>query len=482
MKIKLFLLLISLALCLGLSGQNTLSINGLNEAQFIYRTAEDSLNAYFRDSFAFSLAYRNFSFGMKYIAELPKYSTQQQELMDNLDPNKLQLGWQELYVSYAKDAFSIHAGTTEESFGNGLSFRSYHDLEFDEDHRINGFLFKYDDNFKIKALYGAIESPDYALKYDLVYGADLMSPYAYGVRLGASALSMRNLGAMNNYAQRDVYSGRMLITWDMLDAYAEYAGSEAYKQPGLSTSFGKAIYANADFNLGVIQLGGAYKLYDDFQYRLHDLAMANYHNETLSDALASGVDEEGWQIRSTITIGEAANLNVDYAEAWDSSKLKQMNDLYTAMDWMLGSLWLETAYSHVEKVDDASSYWQKETTPALSLGFPVMGKQVQLKSEFKMAEKQSFAVVAEHYEPKLQLDTAIGKLSLSAALQSNWEDFDAIMDSRYWPAVEVKYPVASHSDLVLFAGKEAGGKICRNGVCRYVSAFQGIKAELSTRF
>jgi len=482
MKMKLPLLLLLIALSIGLHAQNTLTINGLNEAQFIYRTAEDSLNAYFRDSFAFSLAYRNFSFGMKYIAELPKYSTQQQELMDNLDPNKLKLGWQELYASYSKDAFSIHAGTTEESFGHGISFRSYKDLEFDEDHRIDGFLFKYDDDFKFKALYGAIESPDYASKYDLAYGADLLSPIAYGLRLGASALSFRNLGAMNIYNQKDVYSGRMQIAWEMMEAYAEYAGSETYKQPGLPTTFGKAIYANADFNLGAIQLGGAYKKYDDFQHRLQDLAMANYHNETLSDALASGMDEEGWQLRSTIALGNTANLYVDYAEAWDSHKLKQMNDLYTAVDWTLGSLWLETAYSHVEKVDDASSYWQKETTPALSLGFPVLGKQVQIKGEFKIAEKQIFAVVSEHYEPKLQLDTGIGKLSLSAALQSYWKDMDAIIDSRYWAALEAKYPIASHSDIVLFAGKEAGGKICRNGVCRYVSAFQGLKAELSTRF
>lgn len=482
MRIKLLLLLLILFSGLSLHGQNTLSINGLNEAQFIYRTAEDSLNAYFRDNFGFNLTYRNFSFGMKYVAELPKYSTQQQELMDNLDPNKLKLGWQELYASYAKDAISIHAGTTEESFGNGISFRSYHDLEFDEDHRIDGFLFRYDDDYKLKAIYGAIESPDYASKYDLIYGVDLLSPYAYGVRLGASALSLRNLGAMNNYAQRDVYSGRMQIAWDMLEAYGEYASSETYKQPGLPTSFGKAIYGNADISLGIIQLGGAYKKYDDFQYRLQDLPMANYHSETLSDALASGVDEEGWQIRSTIAISEAANLYVDYAEAWDSPKLKQMNDFYAAIDWTLGSLWLETAYSHVEKVDDASSYWQKEASPALALAFPVLGKQVQIKSEFKIADKQIFAATYKHYEPKLQLDTSVGKLSLSAALQSNWQDFDAVMDSKYWAALEAKYPIASHSDIVLFAGKEAGGKICRNGVCRYVSAFQGLKAELSTRF
>jgi hypothetical protein len=56
------------------------------------------------------------------------------------------------------------------------------------------------------------------------------------------------------------------------------------------------------------------------------------------------------------------------------------------------------------------------------------------------------------------------------------------MESNYWPAIELKYPIFNHSDLILFGGKEAGGKVCRNGVCRYVAPFEGLKVELNTRF
>ncbi|GAB1468575.1 hypothetical protein MASR2M64_13100 [Candidatus Cloacimonadota bacterium] len=481
MQKSVILLLLLILFATLLLAQNTLSINGLNEAQFVYRTAPDSLNAYFKDSFAFSLAYRNFNFGMKFIADLPKYSTTQSELVDELSPNNLELGWKELYASYSKDAFSIHAGTTEESFGNGLTFRSYKDIEFDEDHRIDGFVFKYDDAYAVKALYGAIESPDNNGKYDLAYGADFLSPIAYGLRLGASALSYRTLGA-NVYNQRDVFAGRMQLAWSNLQAYAEYANSETYRQVGLPTSFGSAIYANADYNLGVLQLGAAYKKYDDFQYRLHDLAAANYHTETLSDALATGLDEEGWQARGTLSISQCLSYYLDYAEAWDSPKSKQMNDLYTSLDWVKDSTTLGIAYSQVEKVDDANRYWQKESTPALSFGLPFFGVPVTVKAEFKISEKQIYAVTSKHYEPKIQKDLSLGKLAISLGVQSNWSDFDAIMDSRYWAFMEAKYPLASHSDLVIFGGKEAGGKVCRNGVCRYVSAFEGVKVELSTRF
>ncbi len=69
---KHFLLILILVSFTLLGAQNTLWVNGSNEAQFIYRTVDDSLHTYFKDAFGFNLGYRNFSFGMKFIAELPK--------------------------------------------------------------------------------------------------------------------------------------------------------------------------------------------------------------------------------------------------------------------------------------------------------------------------------------------------------------------------------------------------------------------------
>ena len=164
---KHFLLILILVSFTLLGAQNTLWVNGSNEAQFIYRTVDDSLHTYFKDAFGFNLGYRNFSFGMKFIAELPKYSTEQTELMDELDANRLELGWQELYASYEKDACKIYAGITEESFGNGIVFRSYKDLEFDIDNRLESFYSAIIDDFlSLKAIYGAIENPNIIGRYD----------------------------------------------------------------------------------------------------------------------------------------------------------------------------------------------------------------------------------------------------------------------------------------------------------------------------
>jgi len=475
----LLLLLISFTL---LSAQNVLFVNGSNEAKFIYRTVEDSLHTYFNDTFGFNLAYRNFSFGMKFIAELPKYSTEQTELLDELDSNRLELGWQELYASYEKDACKIYAGITEESFGNGIVFRSYKDLEFDIDNRLESFLFSYNDAFKFKAIYGAIENPTINGKYDLAYGADLQSPNFRGLSLGASTMAFRNLLATNIYNQRTVFAGRLNYATEYIDLQAETAVSKLYHQPGIDTKNGKAIYVNGSYYFGPVTLGGAYKQYDKFQYRLNDLPTVNYHNETLSDASATGEDEIGWQGFGTVAFTDGLNFTADYAEAFNSEKNKKMNDAFFALEYSGNSFSLLASYSHIEKVDDLNNTWQQDLIPALQTNFTGLKIPVQIQAEYKKVSKQRQDAESEHFEPKLQTDFTLKKLSLSLCAQSNWEEISEIFDSPYWASAQIKLPLFEHSDIILFGGKEAGGKVCRNGVCRYVAPFEGLRVELNTRF
>jgi len=495
MRRALLLILILLA-AMALGAQNNLSVNGLNEAQFIYRDADDSLRVYFKDSFAVNFGIRDFGFGMKFIAELPKYSTNQSELIGEMAPADLKLAWEELYVSYEKGPWMARGGTLYETFGSGLVFRSYEDTEFDLDHRLSGFHFKYDDAVRIKALYGANASPINDNALDLSYGLDLEYPMDM-LTLGAAALGYRNLTPFNNYSQTDILSGRLGLNYGPFTARGEYATRELYRRgsAALEPISGSAIYANADLVIGPVMLGAAYKNYDQFQYRQQDVPLANYHGETLSDNQASGLDEIGLQGWTNVSLSESMSLDLNYGEAWNQAETKRMNDLYAALEYSNGSLLSGVSWSHVEKtgsdpnaLGQEISYWQREITPAFHANFPAFGKPLGLSGEFKLVDKENFDAVSGdyvlkgHYEPKLQADIALGKLSLSLGAQSNWEDFDAIMDSRYWANAEAKLALFDHSDILIFAGREAGGKVCRNGMCRYVAPFAGLRVELATRF
>jgi hypothetical protein len=480
MKWKLVILLI--LPMFGLLAQNALQINGYNEAQFVYRTAPDSLNTYFSNSFGFNLRYQDFRFGMVLNSALPKYSNEQTELMQEIDPARLSVKWEELYAGFNRDLFSLHVGTTEETFGNGIVFRSFEDIEFDEDHRLQSALMRYDGKLKLKTLYGAINSPINLSRYDLAYGADAEYPVLSGVRLGASAMAFRDLTPLNSYSHRDVFAGRMKLSLGSLEAFSEYAAGKEYRLGNLPSGNIQALYANAEYLFGDLIVGASYKNYEGFDYRLNDIPLANYHGETLSDALGSGQDEEGWQARASYHLAESIYLIADYAEAWDSSKDKQMNDLFFSAEYSGESNTYLASWSHIEKVDDAARTWQKEYYPALGADIRNIGMPLYLQAEFKTVEKQHGATTSSHYEPLLQADFRIRKLGVSLGLQSWWADFDTILQSKYNPNIELKYPVFEHSDLILFAGKEQGGKVCRNGMCRFVAPFEGLRAEFTTRF
>ncbi len=495
---RIFLLsLMVLLIALPLAAQNTLSLNGLNEAKFTYRAAEDSLKVYFRDSFAFNLAYRNFGFGMKFIAELPKYSTSQSEMIGELAPGNLDLGWKELYVNYQKDAWLIHAGTMEETFGSGMMFRSFEDIEFDRDNRLTGFKLGYDDVLRLKALYGAITSPLNASAQDISYGIDAEYPVLPELTLASTLLSARDLTATNFYSQTDIIGGRAKYSKGILTASAEIGTRHLFHRgsPLLQSVRGFGAYATADVSFDSWQAGIAGKYYDQFQMRLQDLPLANHHSETLADNQASGVDEQGLQGWATWYPLSSVTFNVDYAEAWNAEWTKRMNDLYAALEISRDNDIYILSYSHIEKKgSDPNSlgqrvhYWQREITPAVSAAVTMFRRPVTIAGEFKLVDKDHYiASLADyllegHYEPKLQVDVVLPKWSLSVGAQSQWEDFGALMDSRYWLNAEARIPLLGHSDLLLFAGKEAGGKVCRNGVCRYVAPFAGMRAEISTRF
>ncbi len=475
----ILILLIFLAGISILTAQNGLTINGLNQASYVYRAVPDSLHNYFYDSFAFNLVYRDFSFGMKFIAELPKYSIEQSELLAELNPDRLNLGWKELYASYNRNNYQVYAGTMEETFGSGLIFRSYQDLEMDEDYRVNGFRFVYDNKLRVKALYSAYNNPINRGKLDLACGADLQYPVLQDLTLGVSVLSLQSFIG-SSYKEDNIFGGRASFQEDWMDASLELA--QRFKE--YSNDDGTAIYGNLSTYFGPLQIGGAYKYYEDFDYfnHLQDIPLANYHNETLVDSQSSGLDEEGLQGWMSFAFLKYWTFNLDYAEAWNHNRKVKMNDFFVSLDWNKDLTTASISYSQIEKIDEIYSHWQKESYPGFNLQLIGKKNPLTLSGEFKIVEKQVYDVVTSHYEPKFQLDTSFNKLSCSLALQSWWKDLSHLTQSRYMPSVQLKYPLFPETDILLFVGKEAGGKVCRNGICRYVAPFSGLKFEINTRF
>jgi len=489
-KIKLFVVVLALLSAAGLTAADQIYLNGLNEVSYIYRTAEDSLNSYFRDAFSFNFGYRDFTVGMKFLAELPKYSTDQNQLLGELNSERLTTKWTERYAEFERDNLLLHGGTIAESFGSGMVFRAWEDLEFDTDTRLDGFLAIYNNKLKLKALYGALPNAAQPSKNDLAYGADAEYPLPKNVTLGATALTMRTLNPLGAYNQQDVWSGRINFTQPMWEGGVEYAATSLFKNSGANRE-GKAINAFTNIYLKpnfvqTLTLEAGYKYYRNFEYRLHDLKAFNYHNETLADNLPTGTDEEGLQGAVIVNVSDALQSEINYAEAWNDAYSKRMNDLYAGLTWQQDiNNWL-LEYGHIEKLDNAADHWQKELKPAVSLSRPCGKSSLTLKAECDYTEKQTQDITHWYYEPYLQADWGKGKVGVSCLVKNHLDKtkagFQGLTDATYWAACELKYALFTHTDVTLFVGREAGGKVCRNGICRYVAPFQGVKLEATTRF
>ena len=119
MKKIIFVLLLITAF--GLSGQD-LYISGSNTAEYIYKSADDSLKNYFEDELNLTLDYNKISLGLTFNAYLPKYD--ENAPIENLNSDDIEYEWEERYVNYSGDNIEFRAGTIEDYFGSGNDIQS----------------------------------------------------------------------------------------------------------------------------------------------------------------------------------------------------------------------------------------------------------------------------------------------------------------------------------------------------------------------
>lgn len=231
------LLIITLILTSGIlfAEMKDFSISGMNYAKYTRKSVDDSLKNYFEDDFTFNLKYDKLTFGMKFMADYPKYDSFSP--VEDLKSRDLEYEWGERYLEYKGNDFGIRGGTLEEVFSTGLVFRSYEDEDLNEDYRLEGARASYrKDDFKLLAVYGINdqgENRNTAAGFDIDY---IISDF----RLGANFVNYQNEVLPDTYADQDVYSMRMNYSNDFFEFYGEYGHSNEYALTELNVIQSKA--------------------------------------------------------------------------------------------------------------------------------------------------------------------------------------------------------------------------------------------------
>ncbi len=475
MKKIIFVLLLITAF--GLSAQD-LYISGSNTAEYIYKSADDSLKNYFEDELNLTLDYNKISLGLTFNAYLPKYD--ENAPIENLNSDDIEYEWEERYVNYSGDNIEFRAGTIEDYFGSGMTFRAYEDEDLDHDNRLEGFMGYFaNDYFKTKAIYGVTESKNYADKNDAFYGLEASSNYDF-ITLGGKALGVREQVLADYYSNRKVYGSELTLAFDALDFYVEYAYSDLENIN--KSEYGHGLYTNTSLYVGDFTFTGGYKYFKDFDYRFIDLPTLNHADEPLDDYQAIGSDEEGFlgEISWNNSFGD---LMASYAEAWSSDFDYKLSNGYGELQKEFGENIFTFEYEHFERKHKSINTWSKELTPAIVADIPVTNNfKLHLKTEYEMIEEVHGSEETEHIEPLLQTDFLFNNFGISIITEVQMEDLSDTDNADFWLGGEVKASIMDNTDLLIFAGKQKGGSVCRNGTCKEVKPFEGIKFEITTKF
>lgn len=474
------ILLIMLLMALTIPVYAEVTISGINEAQFVYRDAVDSLSNYFHNELNLTFNYRNVDVGMSFIADLPRYS--HFEAVKDLHPRMVEYDWQRFYLAAEFSQMNLRVGSFNEFFGNGLILRSYRDKTFEWDTTLNGINANLrTDYLNVKALYGALPNEDNEQYSDTVAGFDLSSRYFDNLSLGTSLLTIEEL-RRGNYWNRLITGLRPGLMYENFDIAAEYAAS-TLKDPDEAEEIGQAIYAYGNKYFGKLTLSAEYKNYSDFDFRMNDLPTVNHSEEPLSERREPGFDEEGimGQIHYMPTF--TTSVGVSYSEAWNSGFDIRQSDLFIEGSKMFDTFVLAAEYGQLEGVDKDRNEWFQEITPAVTADFELLGRASHLRTQFQVVNNVKDEEETTNYFPLIQFDYFFNNFSFSMNAETRIQSFDDLTDNpEMWLGLEVTASLFRHTDIRAFIGEEKGGKVCRSGQCFYTAPFKGFKLDVTTRF
>lgn len=491
MKKSIVLLLLFLIVSSFVFAQD-ITISGINEATYVYKSAEDSLKNYFDDKLTVQVDYDKISLGLKYRGYLPKFDDQKP--IDELSPNDISHEWAERYVTYSGDNVTFHVGNMEESFGEGIFFRTYEDENLNIDKRLDGFMSKYenelgsiDASYSVKALYGILESefaetnPEFEDKNDSFYGTEISFNKDF-LDIGASVSGYRELYTLTDYANRKLYTSKVGLSFDMWDFYGEYAYTENDKASLHDISYGNGVYATSNLYFGDFTLTGSYKYFDNFNYRLADIPTLNHADEDLDNYIQVGLDEEGALGEVSWDNDNFGKVLVSYAEAWSRDYNYRLCNGYYEYAKTIGENTFIFSFENLERVNNASQVWDKEFTPQVTCDIPLTEELgFFMKLHYVMNEETHGSVEHEYIEPMIQTDFSYKDYAISLILDTTMDEFMGD-DCEYWLGGEFKAQLTNDTGVIIFAGKQKGGMVCRNGACKEVQPFEGVKIELNTRF
>lgn len=413
------------------------------------------------------------------------------------------------YAGYRSEEAEGYYGTIYTTFGRGLTLHLYDDPVFEDvDKFIQGFYGRLDLGWisaTALAGRGTYDFDPITVRTDDVRGFEIsVNPFLPWIEVGGGVVSMDQHLA-DDFVSGEAVRKRLFmpaahvsVTTDYADLYAEYAQSEGYEFSGLDFApySGEAVYASAVGYLGRNSLIIEYKSYDHFYNPWNAPPEVSFSGKPLDSSSHTGIDEEGYLARLTVSPFVGLSFSGGYCDAWDSRRERERPEYGGEVRWdawpwhVVGGVWLhDESYEVGDTGTDA--YYLYERTEL----WPDLEASYTFENGHSLALHFRFETIDTHEVLGTDLETERNEQNPQGSLTYNWpEYFSATVSAQYamgelrlnetrdyWLSGEVTVHLGPDHDLTFYYGNQRGGLVCSGGVCREELPFDGLKIMLESR-
>jgi len=465
--------------------------SGLNEFQFINANRIIENRSYFSDQIQLQAQFDQFRAGIKYDVYYPKFD-KFLLINDEMDDNSIELAldnennenyFDEYYLQYESDYWFAQVGTYEAVIGSGIVLHNFYDSDFDQDSRlIGGYVNPVYDRWQLQLFAGLMESVEPGLEeeYDQIAAVDTDVNITDMILLGGSYVLHKELTDIDEFLNRNIYAAKLNLASVLFDLNTEFAMSKDD-----NNLEGKAIYSNITSYVGKFTLKVGYKNYENFNVRISDLPMVNHAGQQLEHKWDPGLEEEGLMGEVRFMPNYDNELVLNYAEGWNKDFSVRLSNLYTEYKRDFETWSVKAEFESLEQLNEEAKNWYQELTPVLTFDFMIKDNPVLLKAEYQYKKHSKLTGDQSHFEPRIQTDVSIGNYSLSFSAENQLGESDMLEDGddgEFWIGAEFATNLFGNTDMRIFYGKEKGGIVCRNGVCKNQAEFDGLRLTLITTF
>ncbi len=446
------------------------------------------------------------------------------------------------FIEYKMDNFQLRVGNSSQLYGRGLVLNLFENRGLAFDTWIDGIKASYKfGNFKTSLIAGTIEFTDSiniirTEKYKL-RGGNIEYKVFKSIKIGFSFISSEAEVPQFNQSIANVKAELPELYLDFnhgpLNLFLNWANKWTTSPSLKNSSTGSGIYSALSYASGNFGLTIDYKNYrfdiqdpflrDDetrtskfMPFQNPPIVMNEHSYVLLSRALhqVDFNDEVGFQIDVNYSISENLNFRLNYSLSSRHDEFEYDNNTFTfnkiskIINFIPSS---EKKYSPFSEFFLEGEYYTDNST-AFRLGFTFREKTIfneftgldgshtikstvipfqfeyQFNEDFSSILQFEFEAVNDNFNSEQenfnnQFISIIASLYSKASVAVRYEftnnDFD-LSGRKDWLTTELGYRISGTNLITASYGRERGGQICSNGVCRYILPFKGFRLTLQT--